>query len=312
MRVLYLFSGLPRKGSLASWLRRISKRRGQTLDIRCIDIRVKPHYDLTKSSVRRQFHTEIMAGKYFGLVASPPCSTFSRACCANRQGPRPCRSYVQPRGLSRLTWSERKKVDWGNTMADFTFSALKAQAQHPGHVAFFENPEDLGAVRRGPWQGQRPASMWQFDAFNELTNLPACRTVAFHQHDFGTPYPKPTRLLLLNVPEDLDKDHFSHGPPSFDDQGYYAGPLTQRNTSANLQRTSTGFGTTGSEQWPSDLCKWVAFCISNLWIPLAGTPHEGELKEGPTTDYPVNHRESDKLSGGTGPCRQCRVPGRLQ
>ena len=59
------------------------------------------------------------------------------------------RSFIHPRGLPRLTWAERRKATWGNLMADFTFACVGQQKRHPHHMAFFENPEDLGAIQQG-------------------------------------------------------------------------------------------------------------------------------------------------------------------
>ena len=61
LKVLYLFSGIPRKGSVAYWLRIFAKRRGFEVEVHCIDIRVRPHYDLTKSAtpsrVSQEYHS---------------------------------------------------------------------------------------------------------------------------------------------------------------------------------------------------------------------------------------------------------------
>ena len=166
--------------------------------------------------------------------------------------------------------------------------------------------------------GQRPASMWQFEAMADLYRAANTRTVAFHQLDFGTMYPKPTRMLLLNVPQTADPSSFFEGPPHFDDQGYYSGPLPWRRAGATLARTSHGFGT-GSEQWPSQLCKWVATTIINCFLH-ASSPIEGGHPEtlesrpgaGAEKKFPINEPESDKLVGGQGPCRVCRVPGKTR
>ena len=63
-------------------------------------------------------------------------------------------------------------------------------------MALFENPEDLGAIESGEHRGVRPASMWQWDAFQTLLQQQFVETIAFYQQDFGTEYLKPTRLLL--------------------------------------------------------------------------------------------------------------------
>ena len=47
LRVLYLFSGKPRKGSVSSWLRSLAKRGDVKLEMECLDIQVRPFVDLT-------------------------------------------------------------------------------------------------------------------------------------------------------------------------------------------------------------------------------------------------------------------------
>ena len=253
-RVLYIFSGRPRKNSVSSWLKKLSKHLGIAVEVEMVDIRVRPFLDLTDHGTQQRLLNKIAAGRYFAVLISPPCSTFSRVTWANRKGPRPVRSFTHPRGMARLTWSERKRADWGNTMADFAFEAFTTQMAHGGHMALFENPEDLGAVKSGEHAGKRPASMWQWEQFFKLLENPDIKTAAFYQEDFGTDYLKPTRLLLggfNEVPES-----FSLEQPSFDDQGFYTGPLLPRAAKRQLVGwASTGFATTGTEQWPSLMCR---------------------------------------------------------
>ena len=53
-----------------------------------------------------------------------------------------------------------------------------------------EQPEDLGVLARGPYKGQRPASMWQWPAMDKVAKLPRVTTLALHQSSFGTDYLK--------------------------------------------------------------------------------------------------------------------------
>jgi hypothetical protein len=76
----------------------------------------------------------------------------------------------------------------GNTLADFSFQALKAQASTKPGLFLKEQPEDLGALKSGPWIGQRPASMWQFKEHLELLQLDGVRSLAIFQSDFGASY----------------------------------------------------------------------------------------------------------------------------
>ena len=150
LRILYVFSGKSRKGSVSHWRKKLAKRFSITVEVEMIDIKVRPHLDLTKESVRKRILLKLQTGNYQAIILSPPCSTFSRAPWSNRKGPRPVRSYVHHRGLQRLTWSERKKADWGNTLMDFTFKLIQTAINKDVRFILFENPEDLGALQQGP------------------------------------------------------------------------------------------------------------------------------------------------------------------
>ena len=77
--VLYLFSGKPRKNSIDACLQRLAKRMSIRARWDMVDILVKPFLDITKQSVRLDLLNKVRSGKYFAVLLSPPCSTFSRA-----------------------------------------------------------------------------------------------------------------------------------------------------------------------------------------------------------------------------------------
>ena len=116
-------------------------------------------------------------------------------------------------------------------MTDFSFQVCKA-VQHLDTMLLFENPEDLGAVQSGHYRGQRPASMWQWPAVQELLDSGKFQTCAFYQSDYGTAYLKPTRLFLKDF--EMEADSMAPGMPQFDDQGFYQGPLQRRQTEVQL------------------------------------------------------------------------------
>ena len=119
-----------------------------------VDIQVKPHLDLTQKAVQERLLSKIASGEYFAVLISPPCSTFSRVTWANKRGPRPVRSYVWPRGFTRLSWTERKRANWGNIMADFfLFGFCNADETYTCHGTFRE-PGGLGCHQVGSelWQ----------------------------------------------------------------------------------------------------------------------------------------------------------------
>ena len=111
-------------------MRKLAKRFGVTVEVEMVDIQVKPHLDLTQKAVQERLLSKIASGEYFAVLISPPCSTFSRVTWANKRGPRPVRSYVWPKGFTRLSWTERKRANWGNIMADFSFLAFAMQMKH--------------------------------------------------------------------------------------------------------------------------------------------------------------------------------------
>ena len=151
------------------------------------------------------------------------------------------RSFVHPRGLHRLTWHERRKTDWGNTL-DFTSRMIQVAIDRQAPLILFENPEDLGALQHGPYEGQRPASMWQSEQFDALLHTGQIDTVAFYQQDFGTEYLKPRRLMLrgFTLGEKITK-----GKPQFDEQGFYQRPLQKRSAAKQLiGQANSKFNTT--------------------------------------------------------------------
>lgn len=303
---------------MAAWTKKLSAKWGVKVQIDMVDIRVRPHLDLTKASVQKELLNKISSGFYAAIILSPPCSTFTRATFSNRRGPRPVRSYVHLRGHLRLTWTERRKANWGNSMTDFSFQVCKL-VQDMDTIVIFENPEDLGAVQVGPYAGQRPASMWQWPLFLQLIESGKFQTCAFYQSDYGTEYLKPTRLLLKGL--HMDEKCMKPGLPCFDEQGFYQGPLERRQATVRLIGHQGGkFTTTGTEQWPSSFCKWVATQILTVWsslhtISACGGGSEcmnGVEEKVGAESFPVMQPEGWKLNGGHGEPRQCKVPGKTR
>eukprot|EP00435_Cladocopium_sp_Y103_P001483 s5030_g1.t1 len=218
--------------------------------------------------------------------------------------------------LKRLTWTERRKANWGNNLTDFSFEVCK-EVQLTDTWLLFENPEDLGALQSGPYAGERPASMWQWPVFSELLQTGRFTTCAFYQQDFGTEYLKPTRLLMKDVAD--VHEALQMGIPHFDDMGFYQGPLQRRQAPIQLIGHSNGnFCTTGTEQWPSLFCKWVASSLLQHWMNRHTASASGGGQTDTKTsvvdrlDYPTNEPEGWKLRGGDGDPRQCAVPGKTK
>ncbi|CAE7346838.1 DSK1 [Symbiodinium sp. KB8] len=135
---------------------------GSNATIECVDICRSAKMDLTKSALRQSYLDQIQAKKFDAILLSPACSSFSRAPFANHRGPRPVRCYQHPRGKDTLTARERDRAILGNVFADFAWEVATLVAQGAANFLAFEQPEDLGAIHKGPFAGQRPASMWQW------------------------------------------------------------------------------------------------------------------------------------------------------
>ena len=155
-----------------------------------------------------------------------------------------------------------------------------------------EQPEDLGMLARGPYTGQRPASMWQWPAMARVAKLPRVITLALHQSSFGTDYPKPTRLLLLGA---RHLPNFCYvGPPTYDDNGSYIGPLPRLHNQPSIRHRATSgpFKTTGTEQWPIRMCQWIAAFVQLLLRLLS----EGEKLKIVQTTWKITVRATQSAS----------------
>ena len=106
---------------MQSCLKQLCATEGLDLQMLCVDIKRKPWIDLSHTRERDRLIEQIKQGAFHAIIISPPCSTVSRACWANRRGPRPVRSYKNPKGLDTLTAAERRRCILGNIFADFTW-----------------------------------------------------------------------------------------------------------------------------------------------------------------------------------------------
>ena len=275
-RVVYLFAGARGKGSLAYYLRQEAKLRKQGVTVMEQDmLRSVKSRNFLKESGRRRMLSLLRAGKFDWLVACPPGSSFSRARWANNQGPRPLRSATHPRGFKNLWGSRARQLRKENALMDFTLDCLHAQVK-AGNGFLMKHPEDLGKRR----EGGTPGSIWRWEQMKDLAQHPRVKWGAFLESDFGTPYPKPTRLIGTLV----DLERIAHvGPPAFDTEGLYEGPLPRRqnrNSETLIGREGRGFKTaTPAAAWPDRLCKTLATLMWDDFLSTSTAPVK-DLAEG--------------------------------
>jgi hypothetical protein len=134
-RVLYLFSGCKREGSLCEGLRKEASKRNKGMQVVEMDVlNCNCQHNLLKKSVRAKVEKEVADWGFDAVVASPPCSAFSRARWANPEGPRPLRSAGHPRGFQHLSGGRQKQVDDANLLVDFTVKMLDLQKKLGGLI----------------------------------------------------------------------------------------------------------------------------------------------------------------------------------
>jgi hypothetical protein len=163
IRVLYLFSGAPRKCSVADAFRELCSGACPAISVDFVEIDILQNpeeHDLRDNEKRQAILEDIARGLYDIVICSPPCNTWTRAVWGNRVGPKPVRSKAYPRGFPWLEAAGRQKAETGTTLALFGVASMRAvsSACLSGHrvLGLLEHPEDLGAAKNGV-----PACIWQ-------------------------------------------------------------------------------------------------------------------------------------------------------
>ena len=251
----HLFAGAAREGDLGSWLQLLAQEAGLLLHLEEVDLVRSGSHDLLDADT--QDHLLLQLADSHVLIASPPCSSFSRAQYSGRPGPRPVRSLQYPAGFPWLRGRDRERAEVGNSLVAFTWScaacALK-RATTSSLLCLVERPEDLGKAQTGI-----PASIWQGPWPRELVSKHGWRTCALNQCDFTAPYRKPTRLLANYWPI---VSPAMEGWPTFDQERQYLGPLSPRghNHEKGLAgRAPDGsFLTTPAAAYPTEMCRCLA------------------------------------------------------
>ena len=318
---LYLFAGPKRKSTIGSILRK-SGWHVNEVDI----LQGGRSHDLTRKEVQERYLTELRARKYDAMYTSPPCDTFSRVKFSNNWGPRPTRTARFLRGRKGLTLIETRRNELANTLVDFNFSAMEAHVAHEDTILALEFPEDLGRIGKGEWKDERPASIFQWPNFADLIQKPHVVTGGLRQCDYGTPYVKPTRMILRFPGTAESLPSFFLGPPIFDDMGNYLGPIPRTVGKVGLAKTSKyePFRTTTTAAWPDLLCKDLARLTI---LSQAGTSAKRQRVEEPgknppddgleaggsesiRRNFPIIEPPTGYWIGGIGPPRETNSFGR--
>ena len=153
-KVLYLFSGISRKASIAEFLSKRCANDGYGLEFWEVDILIHGKEDDMLDKDSQRFYLEKIESGYFDMqFLSPPCGSWSRANYANDLKPQPCRGRKHPWGFPNLCASQRRRAESGNEFIHFSIHAIVAaqQAKARGFrvMSLWEHPEDLGMTHRG-------------------------------------------------------------------------------------------------------------------------------------------------------------------
>eukprot|EP00435_Cladocopium_sp_Y103_P031679 s3830_g8.t1 len=215
LRVLYMFSGAPRKSDVRSYLETLCSQQGMTLKMTEVDLLLSDEHDLSNDSKWSELAAKIKAHEFDVILMSPPCRTWSRAVWANKFGPKPVRSRDYPLGFPWLVGELREKAELGTLLVRRCIEALEIAPAST--ICLWEHPEDLGRARNGV-----PASVWQLAELRAVAKRRHMETIVFHQCTYGADYPKPTRLL--SDAHGLLQLGFA-GWPVLNKELYYMGPL---------------------------------------------------------------------------------------
>ena len=300
LKVLYLFSGVERRASIADHLKRLCCADGTGLDFYDVDIHVGgSSHDLLDGDVQEDYIARILAGEFDFVILSPPCGSWSRANWANNDGPPPCRDRFQPWGFAENTKAQRGRADRGNQFVHFSIRAIQtaqlAKAKGFQVRCLLEHPEDLGRVGRQALHQGVPASIWQLDELRQAFGSNAATTVAGWQCQFpDVDYAKPTRLYS-DVPgieafgrkgwPILDRNHHSNGPLP-----RYCGH--NHSTKTIGKDKDGGYNISPTAAYPEAMCEWIAGLIYKDWLSAPPRPLTGGSSSG-------SHRSQKRPAGAT-------------
>ena len=273
LRVLYLFSGVARRASIAEHLKGLCKKDGMGLAFYDVDIHVGGSaHNLLDDQVQEDYLSRVLEGDYDVVILSPPRGSWSRANWANNDGPAPCRDSDSPWGFEHNRAGQRKRAELGNAFVHFSIRAIQAaqSAKARGHQVrcLLEHPEDLGRVGPQALHQGVPASIWQLSELRQAFGSSAATTVAGWQCQFKVDYAKPTRLFS-DIP---GIEAFGvAGWPIKGADGFSKGPLPRFCGHSHKQKTigvSTegGFNISPTAAYPEGMCAFLAELIYVDWL----------------------------------------------
>ena len=101
LRIVYVFAGHRRRADVHEHLQTLAGEFGFTLEMHEFDLLRDEKQNLLDENFWEELKTLIRNVRPFCVIATPPCSTYSRARnhYSTKPGPRPIRSREHPRGF---------------------------------------------------------------------------------------------------------------------------------------------------------------------------------------------------------------------
>ena len=281
--MIYIFAGHRRRADVREHLEALARKNNVKLNMHEFDLVRDSKQDVLDEKFWNELVAFIRKFSPFCIIATPPCSTYSRARHMYKQspGPRPIRSRQYPQGFPWLSSAKQQQAQQGTILATKTWD-LSSLAAEINSKFLSEFPEDLGFTPTGV-----PASLWQMQQFQDNLMRPHMKTFALFQCEYGAHTPKPTRFM-----SDLDHFHgnFYSGVPIFNNEWKYMGPLPPCCPHPGQHDQLIGMDADGkwktapAAHYPGPLCEFLATAIFQTWqqsssaTPGPGNPTEDSLR----------------------------------
>ena len=203
MLILHLFSGHRRPQDIPSYLEDMQSPAGVHVTLVPIDIIYDPEKcDLSQPSVRARWICYVRTGCILGMIAGPPCETFSRArrlggiagVSEGDGGPRVLRSRTTPFGLPMMKADEREHVHLSNVLLLFVHELALELLVWACRFFLKEHP-----ILPDEAEQEDLPSSWDLGSTHVLRAHPAVRSLDFYQGLLGAASPKPTTFLLCGL-----------------------------------------------------------------------------------------------------------------